>query len=129
MSALLRSVVAIVSMLILTAAHAAEIKPYDKSTFDSLQGAGKPVVIHVYADWCPTCKQQAPIISELVSGAPFKDYTVLKVNFDTQKDVVKALGVGSQSTLIVYQGKKEVARSVGDTSKDSIAATLRKAAS
>lgn len=127
MNALLRSVVAMVGMLALTWAHAAEIKPYDKATFDGLRAAGKPVVIHVYADWCPTCKQQTPIVSELVKGAPFKDYTVLKVDFDTRKDVVKALGVGSQSTLIVYRGKKEVARSVGDTDKDSIAAALRKA--
>ncbi len=127
MKFLIRITLAIASMLVLTAVHAAEIKPYDKSSFDALQAAGKPVVIHVYADWCPTCKQQTPIISELVKGAPFKEYTVLKVNFDTQKDVVKSLGVGSQSTLIVYHGKKEVARTVGDTSKDSIAAALRKA--
>jgi hypothetical protein len=56
----------------------------------------------------------------------FKDYTVLRVNFDTQKDVRKALRVPNQSTLIVYRGKREVARSTGDTSKDSIAASLRK---
>ena len=58
--------------------HAAEVKPYDKATFDALHAAGKPVVIHVYADWCPTCKRQIPIISGLLSEPPFKDYTVLK---------------------------------------------------
>ena len=128
MNALLRAFFAVLSLVAVSAAQAAEIKPYDKATFDALQAAGKPIVIHVYADWCPTCKQQAPIISELLAGPSFKDYTVLNVNFDTQKDVRKALRVGEQSTLIVFHGKNEVARSVGETSKDAIAATLRKAA-
>jgi thiol-disulfide isomerase/thioredoxin len=126
MTSVLRTLLAIVSLVGLSAAHAAEIKAYDKATFEALQAGGKPVVIHVYADWCPTCKQQTPIISDLLKEPSFKDYTVLKVNFDTQKDVRKALGVGEQSTLIVFHGKNEVARTVGDTSKASIAATLRK---
>jgi len=129
MRSLLRTLFAIASLVALSAAHAAEVKPYDKTTFDALRAAGKPVVIHVYADWCPTCKEQTPIISDLLKEPSFKDYTVLKVNFDTQKDVRKALRVSQQSTLIVYHGKNEVARTVGDTSKESIAATLRKAAS
>ncbi len=126
---LLRTLFAIVSLVTLSAAHAADVRPYDKATFDALQAAGKPVVIHVYAEWCPTCKQQTPIIFDLLKEPSFKDYTVLKVSFDAQKDVRKALRAGQQSTLIVYHGKNEVARTVGDTNKDSIAATLRKAAS
>lgn len=129
MSSLLRAFLAMIALIAFSAAHAAEIKPYDKASFDALQAAGKPVVIHVYADWCPTCKRQTPIISQLLTGPSFKDYTVFKVNFDTQKDVWQALRVRQQSTLIVYRGKNEVARSVDDTSKDSIATTLRKAAS
>lgn len=129
MKHLLRALFAIASFVAVSAASAAEIKPYDKASFDALQSAGKPVVLHVYADWCPTCKQQTPILSELVTEPAFKDYTVLKVNFDTQKELLKALHVGSQSTLIVYRGKTEVARSVGDTGKDTITATLRKAES
>ena len=52
--------------------------------------------------------------------------TILKVNFDKQKDVLRTFRVAQQSTFIVYRGKEEVARSTGDTRKDSIAATLRK---
>lgn len=129
MKYLIRTLLAVFSLVALTVAHAAETKPFDQKTFDALQVAGKPVLIQVYADWCPTCKQQTPIISELLTTSEFKDYTVLKVNFDTQKDVRQALRVAQQSTFIVYRGKSEVARTVGDTSKDSIAATLRKASS
>ena len=122
----IRTLLAAVSLLIATASFAAETKSFDQATFEALQAANKPVLVDVYADWCPTCKQQEPLISALIGSPEFKDYTVLRVNFDTQKDVRKTLRVANQSTLIVYRGKREVARSTGDTSKDSIAASLRK---
>ena len=119
----------VLSFVAATSVLAAETKPFDAATFAALQAANKPVLIDVYADWCPTCKQQAPIVDALLASPEFKDYTVLKVNFDTQKDVRQTLRVVQQSTFIVFRGKREVARSIGDTSKDSIAATLRKALS
>ena len=129
MKTVIRSLLAALSLLLAIGAFAAETKAFDQATFESLQAANKPVLIDVYADWCPTCKQQAPIVSGLMASPEFKDYTVLKVNFDTQKDVRRALRVSEQSTFIVYRGKQEVARTIGDTSKESIATTLRKALS
>ena len=122
----IRSLLVLLLVALTNVASAAETKPFDQATFVALQASNKPVLVDVYADWCPTCKQQAPILSELLSLPEFNGYTVLKVNFDTQKDVRRALGVAQQSTFIVYRGKREVVRATGDTSKDSIAATLRK---
>jgi thioredoxin 1 len=122
----IRTFFAALSLLVATIAAAAETKPFDQATFEALQAANKPVLVDVYADWCPTCKQQEPILSALIGSPEFKDYTVLRVNFDTQKDVRKTLRVANQSTLIVYRGKREVTRSTGDTNKDSIATALRK---
>lgn len=126
MKSFIRSLLAVLSFVAFGVVHAAEVKPFDQKTFDALQAAGKPILVHVYADWCPTCKQQTPIVAGLIATPEFKDYTVLKVNFDTQKGVRQALRVPEQSTLIVYRGRTEVVRTVGETSRDSIAATLRK---
>jgi thioredoxin 1 len=125
----IRSLIAVLSLLAALSATAADTKPFDPATFAALQAANKPVLIDVYADWCPICKQQAPIVGGLIASPEFKDFTVLRVNFDTQKDVRRALGVAQQSTFIVYRGKQEVARSIADTNKASVAATLRKALS
>jgi thioredoxin 1 len=129
LKSLLRLLLVVASLITVTLVHAAEVKPYDQATFVALRAAGKPVLIHVYADWCPTCKQQTPVVDALLTTPEFRTYTVLLVNFDTQKDVRQALRAAQQSTLIVYRGQREVARSVGETNKDAIAATLRKATS
>ena len=110
-------------------AHAAETKPFDQATFQALQAAGKPILIDVYADWCPTCKAQEPIVSELLTRPQFAGYTRLKVNFDTQKDVRRKFGVSQQSTFIVFRGAKELGRSTGDTHLESIASLLGMGAS
>jgi len=110
-------------------AHAAETKPFDQATFQALQAAGKPILIDVYADWCPTCKAQEPIVSELLTRPQFAGYTRLKVNFDTQKDVRRKFGVSQQSTFIVFRGAKELGRSTGDTHLESIASLLGRGAS
>jgi len=122
----IKMMIAIATFLVTAVASAGETRPFDQTTFEQLQAAGKPVLIDVYADWCPTCKQQAPIVAALMAAPEFKDYTVLKVNFDTQKDVRRMLNASQQSTFIVYRGKQEKARSTGDTAKESIAAMLRK---
>lgn len=128
MSRLLKFVLpALLLPLAASAAFGAVIKPYDATTFAALKAANKPVVVHVVADWCPTCKAQDPIVSQLMTQPAFKDYTVLKVNYDTQKDVRRELNVSQQSTFVVFHGAKEVARTTGDTNKASIATTLAKA--
>ena len=108
-------------------ALAADQKAFDAGAFATLQGADKPILIDVRADWCPTCKRQAPIISSLMAQPEFKNFTVLEVDFDSQPVVLRQFHATQQSTLIVYRGKSELGRSTGDTSKEGIAALLRKA--
>jgi thioredoxin 1 len=93
---------------------------FTQAAFDAAQAAGKPVIIEVTAPWCPTCKAQAPIIGALASKAEFKNVTILKVDFDSQKDVLTKLKVTMQSTLVAFKGKAETGRSTGDTSAAGI---------
>lgn len=91
------------------------------------QKAGKPILVEVSAPWCPTCKAQKAVLSELEQQDRFKGFTRLSVDFDSQKADLKTLGASMQSTLIVYKGDKEVGRVVGETGKGAIEALLAKA--
>ena len=106
---------------------AAEVKPFTAAALKAAQDAGKPVVVDVTAPWCPTCKAQKPILSELVADPKYKDMVVLDVDFDSQKAALRQLNVRAQSTLVAYKGKAEVGRSTGDTDKASIGQLFDKA--
>jgi thioredoxin len=99
---------------------------YSHQAFAAAQAAGKPILLHITAPWCPTCKAQRPILSKLEATPKFKNLVVLDIDFDTSKPLLRKLHVAQQSTLIVYKGKKEVGRSTGDTDPASIAALLGK---
>lgn len=105
-------------------AAAAEIAPFTPAAFDAAKASGKPILIDVSAPWCPTCKAQHPILSNLEAQPKFKDLVVLDVDFDSQKDVLRRLGVRMQSTLIAFKGDKETARSTGETRAEPLAALL-----
>lgn len=99
---------------------------FDQASFDALLQQKKPVLVEIHADWCPTCKAQEPIIAELLKTPEFHSISALRVDFDKQKNIVKAFKAQYQSTLIVFKNGKEVGRSTGDTNKDSISALLKK---
>lgn len=102
-------------------------EPYTQDKLDALNKSGKPALVFIHADWCPTCRAQDAVLEKLLPGDEFKGITTLKVDFDSQKPVVKSFGVKYQSTLIVFKGGKEVARATGETDSDKIAALLRMA--
>ena len=110
-------------------ARAAEAVPFERAAFAAAQAAGSPILVEVYASWCPTCARQQPILSRLEKSPEFADLVVFTVDFDWQLDVARELGARLQSTLIVFHGSAEKGRSVGDTNEKSIVALLRKAAS
>lgn len=123
---LFRTAAAVLFAIVSTVATAGEIKPFDQSAVDKLSAAGKPVVIAVHASWCPTCKAQAPIQSELMREPANKDVTMFTVDFDRDKALLKKYKVATQSTMIGFKGSEEVARSVGDTTHDGIESLIRK---
>lgn len=113
--------------LMATGSAMADTATFTQATFDRLQHEGKPILVAVHADWCPTCRAQAPIIESLIKQKNYKGVTSLRVDFDNQKDVVRAFRVSRQSTLIVFKGGKEVGRSLGDTSPEGIKNLISKA--
>ena len=118
---------AVAGLTLAASAHAMEAKPFDPAAFQAAQAAGKPILVEVTAPWCPVCRAQKPILSELKRKPEFGSLVVFEVDFDSRKDVLRTMNVQKQSTLITYKGKSETGRSTGDTNAASIEALLKRA--
>ncbi|MFC3692080.1 thioredoxin family protein [Chenggangzhangella methanolivorans] len=102
-------------------------KPFDKAAFDAALAAGGPFVVHVTAPWCPICRAQKPILARLRAEPRFKDFGQFEVDFDSDKASLRVVNARLQSTLIVYRGGKEIARTVGDREEGWIEELMEKA--
>lgn len=113
---------AAIALAIMFPSVAGAAQSFDAKAFQGMRAAGKTTLIHVGASWCATCRRQQPIIHQIEQEVP--ELVVYEVDFDTAKDVLKRLGVRYQTTLIVFRGETEIARSVGDTSPSGIRALV-----
>jgi thioredoxin 1 len=110
-------------------AQAGAIQPFDQARFDAARAMGTPVLVFVAADWCPTCRAQSPIISQIGAEPAFARLVVFRLDFDTQKLQRRALRASRQSTLIAFKGTAEVGRSVGATNAGQIRTIMQAAIS
>ena len=111
----------VISLALAAATLAGEVRPYSAEAFAAAQADNAPIVVHVTAEWCPTCHVQRPIVRSLAEDPANPDLLVFEVDFDRDKDVLRQFGVRSQSTLIAFRGEEERARSVGVTNPAAIA--------
>ena len=109
-------------------APAAEV-PFSQAAFDAARNAGQTVAVVFHANWCPTCRAQAPVLKELVNSPEMNSLTLYVADFDTEKALRAALRVNQQSTIVVFKGQRESARSTGQTQKAALEAFLRGAIS
>ncbi|MBX9776014.1 MAG: thioredoxin family protein [Xanthobacteraceae bacterium] len=100
--------------------------PFDQKAFAEAQAAGRPILVEFYTTWCPVCKVQRPFLTTLGQNPKYQKIAYFEIDFDKHKDLAREFRVHKQSTLIVFKGKNEVARSTGDTNKASIEALVAK---
>jgi thiol-disulfide isomerase/thioredoxin len=115
----------LVALIAVLPSFADAAEPFDAQAFEASQAAGRSILIDVTAPWCPTCKQQRPIVQEIEKEHP--ELVVYEVDFDSAKDVLRKFRVQYQSTLIVFKGTKELARSTGETDPAPIRSLIAKA--
>lgn len=116
-----------VSLLLAGQALARDPIPFDQAAFEAAQAAGESILIHVTAPWCGECRAQKPIVAELTDKPEFAGLKFFNVDFDSQKDVLRAFRVQYQATFIVFKGTTEVGRSTGVTDPTEIRALFEKA--
>ncbi len=93
---------------------------YSPEQFAEAQAAGKTILVDVYADWCPTCKIQSPILEELKSDERMRDALFVRVDFDVHKEFLENHKIPRQSTILIFGGQKEIDRSIAETDRDRL---------
>jgi thiol-disulfide isomerase/thioredoxin len=105
--------------------------------------AGQPVALYLWAEWCPICKLQQPVVSALVGDVPVLTIamqsgppeTVARVlaqrqlrwptAVDPRGELSKALGFGSVPALVVIDANGQLRTpTVGYTSELGVRARL-----
>lgn len=88
------------------------VKVTEEDFDQTVLGAGAPVLVDFYADWCAPCKMVAPLVDELAQAHVGK-LLVVKVDTDHAQGLAQRFGIRGIPTLVVFRGGAEVGRSVG----------------
>ncbi len=75
-------------------------------------GADLPVLVEFTADWCPPCRQMAPVLKALAfeEGDRLK---VVQLNVDHNPETTNAYKVLSMPTFMLFRGGEPVKAMVG----------------
>ncbi len=91
---------------------------YSTSKFDTLKGK-KKFVVFFFSDWCGTCRVWEAKVKAAGNRLP-TNTVILKASYDNDKDLVKALGVKTQSTAVFFGADGEILDIVIDPSLEAL---------
>ncbi|QDT63525.1 thioredoxin [Calycomorphotria hydatis] len=96
----------------------------EDATFDvQVRQSKQPVLVDVWATWCPPCRILGPTIDALAED--FAGRAVIgKLDADQAPQTVSALGVSALPTVLIFQDGEVVKRLVGVHSKEAYTAVL-----
>lgn len=100
----------------------------DENFEEKVLGSKDAFLVDFYADWCPPCKIQGPIIEELAEKFEGR-MSVGKVDVDNNRALSAEYGIRSIPTLIIFENGKQVEKMVGLQRKSGLILKMNKYAS
>ena len=80
------------------------------SELQTLLSSTTYVAVDFFADWCPPCKQIAPVYENLATKHSKENHLAFaKVNVDHVKDVAQQYGISAMPTFLFFKEGKQVA--------------------
>jgi thiol-disulfide isomerase/thioredoxin len=108
-------------------ALALDIVPYQAEPFAAARAAGKITVIQFHSGWCPICVMQERGVRALKDDKAFDQVTVYQADFFKEEALRKQFNVTSFSTLVIFRGGEERARTTGDSRPEQLRPLFAKA--
>lgn len=91
----------------------------DESFSNDVLGAGQPVLVDYWAEWCGPCKMIAPVLEEVAEEYADK-LTVAKLNIDENQATPPKYGIRGIPTLMIFKNGDVAATKVGALSKSQL---------
>ena len=80
--------------------------------FNQLIKGDKPVLVDFYAEWCPPCKVQLPILEKL-NEKHGNEVQIVKVDVDKLQEISQQYGIRSIPTIIAFDNNKVLYQKAG----------------
>lgn len=104
----------LLALLIAFPAFALDVVPYDADSFARARGEGRVTAIQFHSGWCPICVMQERGVKALQDDKALARVTVFQADYFKEEALRKRFNVASFSTLVVFRGDQERARTTGD---------------
>lgn len=97
---------------------------YDAQRFNALMRRGEPVIVEIYAPWCPTCLLQHRALETLHEQGTKPLAHAVRVDFD--KDVIfrEKYGINHTGILIIFHRGRQIAHASGLITAEKIDAFI-----
>ncbi len=83
-----------------------------------------PIIIDIYASWCPPCQNMAPVFDELEKEMG-SSYKFAKINVDEARELSVKLGATSIPTFVFIKGGEVKGREVGQVDKEELRGKIK----
>ena len=121
----MKKILVILVLLIQFPANAADkYTNFSLSSLEKAKNTGKTVVVNSYEPWCWSCRKQDKVL--IGAKDEFKGVVFLTYQQGKHKDIAEALNISVRTTIVVFKGKKGVARIIGQTGKTEIYSAIKK---
>ncbi|MFN4148210.1 MAG: thioredoxin family protein [Rhodocyclaceae bacterium] len=106
---------------------ALDVVPYHADSFAQARAAGKVTALQFHSGWCPVCVMQSRSLAGLKNDPQLANVVVFQADFAKEDELRRRFGVHAFSTLVIFRGEEERARTTGDFEPEKLKALFAKA--